>query len=136
MPAHQILFPLVIFLFSSSIPFFPGALHSTIHLMLHGLQWADLAPFMDSPIRELVRRELTSRRDGAVSSSSCLEIIVLALLDEEIPEFPPQPIPSDLVAGERSAPQPGLDSLFGVLPTKSDVKSITRMISSCGMSPS
>lgn len=80
----------------------------------------------DSPIQELARRELASRRDGAVSSSSPifsrLEIVVHELMDEDILELSSQLVPSDLVVGEGLALQPVLDNLFGVLPSKSDVR--------------
>lgn len=81
---------------------------------------------------KLARRELAAQWDGAVPSSSCLEIVVPELRDEEDQELAPQLDLDNLRIGERSAPQPNLDNLFDVELSKSTEDSLAEMFSSCG----
>lgn len=64
---------------------------------------------------------------------SRLEIVVPELVDEDIQDLPPQQYPDAPVVEEKLAPQPDLDTYFGVLPTLSTVDSFVTMVSSCIM---
>lgn len=58
----------------------------------------------NSPSKELALRELASQQDGAVPSSSHLEIVVPGIRDEEDQKLAPQLDSDNLRIGERSAP--------------------------------
>lgn len=83
--------------------------------------------------KELAHRELASKRDGGISSSSCLEIVVPEIVDEDIPGLSPLPIPDNSTVEEGSAFQLATNNLFGVILMKLDAESIAKMVSSCSM---
>lgn len=79
----------------------------------------------------VAHRELVSRRDGDVSSSSGIEIVIRKPRDEDYLGL--SLIPYNLMVEEGLVPQPDMDDLLGIPPTKSTDKLLAKMILSCGM---